>query len=109
MTSEVWLVGGMFLATFLVRYLPFGMAGSLQIPKSLDRALRYVPVAVLMAIVAPAILIPKGDTIQVTWANPYLFGAVSAFLAGWWKNNLMLTIVGGMVVFFSARLFVGQF
>ena len=49
--NEFLLVGGMFLVTFLVRYLPFGLAGSLQIPEPLERALRYVPVAVLMAIV----------------------------------------------------------
>ena len=65
--NEFLLVGGMFLVTFLVRYLPFGLAGSLQIPEPLERVLRYVPVAVLMAIVAPAVLIPQGDSVQLSW------------------------------------------
>ena len=107
--NEFLLVGGMFLVTFLVRYLPFGLAGSLQIPEPLERALRFVPVAVLMAIVAPAVLIPQGDSVQFSWQNPHLLGAFAAFLTGWWKNNLLLTIVVGMVAFFISRLLIGRF
>jgi branched-subunit amino acid transport protein len=66
-------------------------------------------VAVLMAIVAPAVLIPQGDSVQFSWQNPHLLGAFAAFLAGWWKNNLLLTIVVGMVAFFISRLLIGRF
>ena len=107
--NEFLLVGGRFLGTFLVRYLPFGLAGALQIREDLERALRFVPVAVLMAIVAPAVLIPQGDSVQFSWQNPHLLGAFAAFLAGWWKNNLLLTIVVGMVAFFISRLLIGRF
>ena len=51
--NEFLLVGGMFLVTFLVRYLPFGLAGSLQIPEPLERALRFVPVLSLIHISEP--------------------------------------------------------
>ena len=41
--NEIWLVGGMFLVTFVARYLPFGLAGSLKIPEAMERALKYIP------------------------------------------------------------------
>ena len=62
--NEFLLVGGMFLVTLLVRYLPFGLAGSLQIPRALERALRFVPVAVLMAI-APVRFDSPGDSCPI--------------------------------------------
>jgi branched-subunit amino acid transport protein len=102
--NEIWLVGGMFLVTFLVRYLPFGLAGSLKIPEPLEQALKYVPVSVLMAIVAPAILIQDGLSIQIHYENHYLMGGIGALMAGFWKKNLLFTIVVGIVVFYSTRL-----
>ncbi|MGA1560222.1 MAG: AzlD domain-containing protein, partial [bacterium] len=41
--------------------------------------------------------------------DPNLLGACAAFLAGWWKNNLLLTIVVGMAVFFISRFLIGGF
>ncbi len=99
--TEVWMVTGMFLATFLIRYLPYGIADALRLPESLERALRYIPPAVLMAIVAPAVLIPDGQQVQLDWHNPYLIGAGVAFLVGWWRNHLLLTILSAMLAFFA--------
>jgi branched-subunit amino acid transport protein len=103
--NEIWLVGGMFLVTFLVRYLPFGLAGSLKISESLERVLKYVPVSVLMAIVAPAILIQDGVSIQFHYENPHLVGGIGAFLVGFWKKNLLFTIMMGIFFFYSTRIF----
>lgn len=100
--NEVWLVGGMFVVTFLVRFLPFGLADSLRIPPALERSLRFVPPAVLMAIVFPAVLMPKGE-LQITWQNPHLIGALVALGVGVWKSQLLLTIVTGMAAFFLSR------
>jgi branched-subunit amino acid transport protein len=105
--SEVWMVSGMFLVTFLVRYLPFGLAGALRIPEPLERALRYVPPAVLMAIVAPAVLMPDGEALHWSWENPHLVGALAAFGVGWWKQNLLLTIVASLAIFFGVRMLLG--
>ena len=103
---EICLIVGMFMATFLARYLPFGLAGSLKIPEPLEQALKYVPVSILMAIVAPAILIQDGVSIQVHYENPYLMGGISAMMAGFWKKNLLLTIMIGIFVFYSTRFFL---
>jgi len=62
--TEVYLIGGMTLVTFLIRYTMFAVAGRFEFPALFERGLRYVPPAVLTAIIVPAVLIPKGDQIQ---------------------------------------------
>jgi len=97
--SEIWLICGMALVTFAIRYTLFAVSGQLEFSKPLARALQYVPPAVLTAIIVPAVLIPTGDNIQFNLQNAYLVGGVVAFIVGWFSKNLLLTIISGMAVF----------
>lgn len=105
--SEIYLISGMALVTFLIRYLPFGVASRFEFPDGMRRALRYVPPTVLTAIILPAVLIPNGQAVDVSYSNPYFVGAVVAFGIGWFSRNLLLTIVGGMAFFMTWQWFVG--
>ena len=67
--NEVLLIGGMAAVTFAIRYPVLALLGRIELPKPALRALRYVPVAVLMAIIVPAVLIPNGDRIWVGIGN----------------------------------------
>jgi branched-subunit amino acid transport protein len=96
---EVFLLLGMFVVTFGIRYSMFAVAGRIEFPPQLINALRYVPPAVLTAIIVPSVLIPTGDTIQFNAGNPYLVGALVAAVVGWFSENLLLTIVVGMLAF----------
>jgi branched-subunit amino acid transport protein len=96
---EVLLVGGMAIATFALRALPILLSDRIVLPEMGIRLLRYVPPVVLTAIVVPAVLIPDGHHLHLTWDNPRLLGAIAAILLGLWRKNLLLTISGGMVVF----------
>lgn len=97
--QEIILIAGMFFVTFFVRYILFAFAGRIQVPDVLQRSLAYVPPAVLTAIIVPSVLIPSGDQIQLNFDNAYLVAAVAAIAVGFWKQNLLLTIVIGMVSF----------
>jgi len=99
--AEVYLIAGMALVTFIIRYTLFAFAGRVEFPAHLMRALQYVPPAVLAAITIPAILIPTGDGISMSYTNPYLIGGLLAFGVGWFSRNLLLTIVIGMLAFLS--------
>lgn len=99
--SELYLILGMAIVTFAIRYVMFAVAGQLEFPAYLRRALRYVPPAVLTAIIVPAVLIPTGETVRLSYTNPYLIGAVVAGIVGWFSQNLLLTIVVGMVAFWG--------
>jgi len=101
--SEWLLVGGMALVTFLVRYPVLAMSGRLQLPAPLLQALNYVPPAVLTAIVVPAVLVESGD-LWLSWQNPRLVGAIAALAIGFWRQNLLLTILVGMSAFLLWQL-----
>jgi len=99
--TELYMIVGMVLVTFGIRYSMFVLAGRVEFPGWLVHALRYVPPAVLTAITVPAVLMPAGGTIQFSHTNPYLVGALVAFGVGWFSKNLLLTILLGMLAFWG--------
>jgi branched-subunit amino acid transport protein len=96
--NELFLITGMILATFLVRYLPLAMSGQVTLAPGFLKLLNYVPPTVLTAIVAPAVLMPQ-DAIWLGYQNARLIGAVVAVIVSLWQENLLLTIVAGMASF----------
>ena len=105
--NEFLLIAGMAVVTFGIRYSMFAVAGKVEFPAGLVNALKYVPPAVLTAIVVPAVLMPGGEEINLSYTNAYLVGALVAGVVGWYSKNLLLTIVVGMVVFLGWQWFVG--
>jgi branched-subunit amino acid transport protein len=97
--TTLYLVAGMAIVTFSIRYVLFPLSGRINFSNNLKRALGYVPPAVLTAIIVPATLIPDGQTLSISWTNAYLVGAVITTLIGWFGKNLLITIVGGMAGF----------
>lgn len=104
--EEVYLLLGMAVVTFGIRYSMFVLAGRIEFPPQVINALRYVPPAVLTAITVPAVLIPDGNTVELSYTNPYLVGALAAAAVGWISNNLLLTILAGMAVFWGWQWFL---
>jgi branched-subunit amino acid transport protein len=97
--TTLYLVAGMAMVTFGIRYVLFPLAGRIHFSDNLKRALGYVPPAVLTAIIVPAALLPDGQTLDLSWTNPYLAGAVITAVIGRLSKNLLITIVGGMAGF----------
>ncbi len=104
---ELALIAGMTAVTFLVRYAFFALGERIAFPPVVKRALRYVPAAVLTAIVVPMVLLPDGVHWQLTWRNAWLLGALATGLIAWRFNHLLAAIGGGMAVFFLYRLMIG--
>ncbi|MEM9484063.1 MAG: AzlD domain-containing protein [Cyanobacteria bacterium P01_F01_bin.116] len=98
MINEIALLGGMTLVTFLIRYPVLAMSGRITLPPRLLQALNYVPPAVLVAIIVPAVLIDNNN-LSLGLNNSRLIGALAALGVGLWKKNLLLTILVGMGVF----------
>jgi branched-subunit amino acid transport protein len=96
---EFFLVAGMLIVTFLVRYPVLAMSGRIKLPNWFLQLLRYVPPTVLTAIVVPAVLMPD-NVLWLDHMNARLMGAVASIIVGVWQKNLLLTIVVGMGVFF---------
>lgn len=95
---SIWLVfilGG--LLTFGMRFFFIYLLGRFEVPETMRRALRFVPPAVLSAIVVPELLI-RSNQIDVSWMNFRLLAGVFAVLVAWKTKNTLLTILGGMMV-----------
>ena len=96
------IILGMFAVTFGVRFVLFARADKVVMPTFIEKALKFVPVAVLTAIITPMILMPN-QQVDFTLSNPWLLGALAAFVVGIWRQQQLLTILVGVLVFFVAK------
>ena len=90
---NIWLV--MLLAgalTFGMRFSFIYLFGRFEIPATVKRALRFVPPAVLSAIIAPALFMPN-NTLDLSWSNYRLIAGAVAILVAWRTKNTLITIL----------------
>lgn len=106
--NELLLIAGMALVTFGVRYPVLALVGKIQLPPTILRALKYVPPAVLAAIILPEVLFNADKQIDISLTNSYLIAAVVAVLVAWRTKNLLLTIVLGMLALWGWRVLMGM-
>lgn len=100
--NEFWLILGMTIVTFGVRYPVLALLSKISMPKTILDGLKYVPPAVLTAIIVPAMLLPNGE-IDISIDNSPLFAGVITILIAWKTKNLLLTIVLGMLSLWGWR------
>ena len=108
--NELWMILGMLAVTFAIRYLLLGLADHFSLPPLMERALGYVPPAVLTAITVPAVLKPQG-VLHLGLDNAALFGALAAVAAGciFRKQTLLASIGGGLLFFYLWRYGISHF
>ena len=104
--NEVILIIGMMIVTFGVRYPVLALVGKMELPPAIIRALRYVPPAVLTAIIFPAVLI-QDSQLAIRVDNAYLIAAIVSIVVSWRTKNLLWTILIGMAVFLAWRGLMG--
>lgn len=106
--NDLLLVLGMAAATFGVRYPVLVLVGKIPPPESVFRALRYVPPAVLTAIIVPAVLMPNPEgTLELSLTNAYLVAGLVSVVVAWRTKSLLLTIIIGMAVMLIWQAVVG--
>jgi branched-subunit amino acid transport protein len=101
--NEWLLIFLMAAVTYLPRYLPLALAGRVRLPWAVERALDYVPIAVLTAIIAQAAMIRGGEP-DVSLANYHALAALAAFVAALVWRRLFVTISAGLACFIVLRL-----
>jgi len=100
----LWLaIVAMGLITYGLRLSMIILFGRVAMPEVMRRALRFVPAAVLAAIVLPELLIP-GGRFALPPENARLVAGVVAAGVAWWTRNVFLTIATGMAVLWILRL-----
>ncbi|MDZ4158585.1 MAG: AzlD domain-containing protein [Anaerolineaceae bacterium] len=102
-TLILYTILGMALVTYLPRLLPLWMLNGRTLPPLVTTWLRYVPVAVLAAMLSPALLIPD-DRIQISLDNLFLLAAIPTTLVAWRTRSLFWSVITGMVCVALGRL-----
>ena len=64
--TEGLMIAGMAAVTFGVRYLLFALADRIRMRPGIEASLKFIPPAVLIAIILPAVLLPQGGSIRVS-------------------------------------------
>jgi branched-subunit amino acid transport protein len=100
-----------WLTMIVIGILTFGIRISFIIvldrwspPKVVERALRFVPVAVLSAIIAPELVLP-GGTLDISLGNLRLLAGIVATLVAWQSKNILWTIIAGMGMLLALQYF----
>ncbi len=90
------------LVTFATRLSFIALLGRVDVPPFFRRALRYVPPAVLSAIIFTEVLVRDGAP-DLSPGNVRLLAGAAAALVAWRTRNVLLTIAVGMAALWTAR------
>jgi branched-subunit amino acid transport protein len=101
---NIWLVMIIIgVLTFLTRLSFIALQDKWQMPDIITSALKYVPTAVLTAIIVPELLLSSG-TLNVSFGNARLVAGMLAGLVAWRTKNVTLTISVGMLALWLFQL-----
>jgi branched-subunit amino acid transport protein len=97
---------GLGVITLLTRGFFLLPEREVPIPLWLREALRHAPLAALVAVVAPEVIMSNGQLIQ-TWQDARLYAAAAGALWYWWRRGILGTIVCGTTVLLVLRFGLG--
>ena len=106
-TPALWLtIFGAGAVTFALRLSFIALLGRKRIPHTLGRALRFVPAAVLSAVVVPLLFYENGALV-VSLGNERLLAGLVAALIAWRTRSVLFTLGGGMATLWTLQA-IGQ-
>jgi branched chain amino acid efflux pump len=104
----IWLlIFAVGAITYTARLSFIALFARRDMPPLLAEALKHVPVAMLTAIVVPAVVFMPAGALRLDWGNPKLVAAIVAGAVAWWSRSAVTTIVVGMGVLWLMRYLIG--
>lgn len=97
---------GLALLTVLTRAFFLLPERDLPLPNWLQQGLRYAPLAALVAVVAPEVVLTQGQLIH-TWQDARLPAVAVASAYYFWRRGILGTIVSGTAVLLLLKLGLG--
>lgn len=105
-TLTIWFViFALAGATYLIRFSFLGLIDGDKMPEWLVRHLRFVGVAVMPGIAAPAVFWPEATGGEPDLAR--LLAAAAALLVGMWRRSLLASVVAGLVTLYAGLFLIG--
>jgi branched-subunit amino acid transport protein len=96
------IILSMGAVTYAIRLSLIMLLGRVEVPPLMRRGLRFVPPAVLSAIIFPELLQP-GGTLNLSLGNPRLLAGALAALVAWRSKNALLAIALGMLALWTLQ------
>jgi len=106
MVEGVIAVLGLALITIITRGFFLFPERELPMPAWLQQGLRYAPLAALVAVVAPEIVLTQGRLID-TWMDARLPAVAAATAYFYWRRDILGTILAGTSVLLVLKLGLG--
>lgn len=93
-----FLIGvvGMFLVTYMPRFLPAYGLSKIELPQFIKSFLEYIPVAVLSALLFPAIFM-KNNHLFIGYHNIYLLASIPTIIAAYFTRKLFSPVIIGII------------
>jgi branched-subunit amino acid transport protein len=92
---------GMAAVTYLTRFAMMPLLAR-ELPQPLLQWLQLVPVAVLSALIVPAVLVANREIV----VGPQIPAALIGAIVAWRTRSVPLTIVAGMVCYWVLRAYI---
>ena len=99
-------IAGLTALTVLTRGFFMLTEREIPIPDWLREGLRYAPLAALVAVVAPEVVLTQGQLIT-TWQDARLYAATAGAAYFFWRRDILGTILTGMAVLLPLKLGLG--
>ena len=97
---------GLAVITLVTRAFFLFPERELPLPGWLEQGLRYAPLAALVAVVAPEIVMTQGRLIS-TWMDARLPAVLAATAYFYWRRDILGTILAGTAVLLVFKLGLG--
>ena len=98
---------GLGVITVLTRAFFLLPRREVPIPHWLREALRFAPLAALVAVVVPEIVLDADGHLLATWRDPQLVGALVGALVFWRTRHLLAMILVGTAAFLALHVGLG--
>ena len=106
MGEGVIAIVGLALITLFTRSFFLFPERELPLPGWLQQGLRYAPLAALVAVIAPEIVMTQGRLIS-TWMDARLPAVLVATAYYYWRRGILGTIITGTAVMLAFKLGLG--
>jgi branched-subunit amino acid transport protein len=99
-------VVGLAIVTVLTRGFFLLSERELTVPPWAVQGVRYAPLAALVAVIAPEIVLTDGSLIG-TWADARIYAVLVGTAYFCWRRSILGTIVSGTVVLLALNIGLG--
>jgi len=93
---------GMAVVTFLPRLLPIRALAARRLSPAVASWLKHVPIAVLAAMLVPALLALEGDPTEDP-PSLYLWASIPTWLVARWTHSFVAAVLVGIAAVAAAR------